>query len=206
MMGHSLALLLKQQQHSLINGDSSPAKEHMPGSKKPVIAIISPATSKGTSSNQLDTLALARSLLPSLYKTRSRLHTLYTHDIQIKSRYHSFFIFLLIQTEILNIESIYQLMKTMKFTRMKFSPPHYLMLFISPPKKSTMRYLIFPTIINFISACSCLHYTFANNNRHCVIPHLVSIQMLISLKLNISILPSPPMSSPLYRSQCFISC
>lgn len=69
MLGHSIALLLKQQTvapKTKVTTENSKTKE------LPTIAIITPATSKGIPPNRLDRLALVRSLVPSLYKTRSR--------------------------------------------------------------------------------------------------------------------------------------
>jgi hypothetical protein len=92
MLGHSLALLLKQQaqlgnQGGLpvdLSAEREGVREETPSEsesqresaqkekKRPVVAIIAPATSKGIDPNKLSNLAIAISLLPSLYATRSR--------------------------------------------------------------------------------------------------------------------------------------
>eukprot|EP00602_Paraphysomonas_sp_CaronLab_P000217 CAMPEP_0185030072 /NCGR_PEP_ID=MMETSP1103-20130426/16802_1 /TAXON_ID=36769 /ORGANISM="Paraphysomonas bandaiensis, Strain Caron Lab Isolate" /LENGTH=1263 /DNA_ID=CAMNT_0027565045 /DNA_START=279 /DNA_END=4070 /DNA_ORIENTATION=- len=66
MLGHSIALLLKQpraEKTSLTEPRSN---------KRPVVAIVAPVTSKGVHPSRLHHLAIFLSLLPSLYETRSR--------------------------------------------------------------------------------------------------------------------------------------
>jgi hypothetical protein len=71
MLGHSIALLLKQQ--TVTAKTEAKVKTESPETTEmPTIAIIAPATSKGIPPNRLDRLALIKSLIPSLYKTRSR--------------------------------------------------------------------------------------------------------------------------------------
>lgn len=85
MLGHSLALLLKQQvllgkpvdvsnvDLSAPASDAGSTKSHQhQADKRPMVAIIAPATSKGIDPHKLSNLAIAISLLPSLYATRSR--------------------------------------------------------------------------------------------------------------------------------------
>jgi hypothetical protein len=65
MLGHSIALLLKQPQLFRNTEVETP-------SENKIIAIIAPATSKGIHPDRLDQLAIVKSLIPSLYRTRSK--------------------------------------------------------------------------------------------------------------------------------------
>lgn len=94
MLGHSIALMLKQhgreksRQKALadkVRGDmackargncssktpGAAAREAAASTRLPLVALIVPATSKGVSARELNRLSLGASLLPSLYQTRS---------------------------------------------------------------------------------------------------------------------------------------
>lgn len=84
MLGHTIALLLKQKDiiqspnsfsnvNNNLNVKVNENNNHDHKSHSQVIAIIAPATSKGIPIDQLDRLAIVKSLISSLYKTRSRL-------------------------------------------------------------------------------------------------------------------------------------
>ena len=75
MLGHSVSLLLKEKRN-IADMPENEIQDTMAGlskisGKRPVVALVAPATSRGTPLTALADLPLLRALLPSLYATMS---------------------------------------------------------------------------------------------------------------------------------------
>lgn len=75
MLGHAVSLLLKEKGTSAYadetDANAKVESRNKSGHTRPVVALVVPATSRGTPLTALAELPLLRALLPSLYATRS---------------------------------------------------------------------------------------------------------------------------------------